>query len=261
MIAKLLTQKKIRDRLLFHLKQDYFHELKYSIPLGHNYWAHILENDAYDSFSEIFIQQEYKDFLPKTIIEKIIDIGSNYGYFSLWIQSQNPKTKIFSLMIEPSIRCQRSLKNLVSQPILEGRYKYINKAIANPKSESVDFYDRPFMASSILQSSTYESSILVEPLKEKDLYNDISPPFDLIKCDIEGAEWEFLINYPKVIKDSKYLLLEWHSWHSGGGGLRQIVEYLASIDLEVIKTTDSAPATGRSGEVGLLLAKNKILLN
>ena len=29
----------------------------------------------------------------------------------------------------------------------------------------------------------------------------LEPPYDLIKCDIEGSEWEFLNNYQNLIKN------------------------------------------------------------
>ena len=42
----------------------------------------------------------------------------------------------------------------------------------------------------------------------------MQPPFDIIKCDIEGAEWEFLNYYSNIVTNAKFVLLEWHSWHS-----------------------------------------------
>ena len=112
--TNLLKIPAFRRAILAHLRLDYFHELHHSIPLGNNYWAHLWENDAYDSFSEIFIQEEYADFIPDEPITKILDLGAHYGYFSLWLQSKRPKNEIYSLMVEPSQRCQRSLDKMVS---------------------------------------------------------------------------------------------------------------------------------------------------
>ena len=52
----------------------------------------------------------------------------------------------------------------------------------------------------------------------------LCPPYDVIKCDIEGAEWEFLSHYQSIIKESHFFILEWHSWHTGKGGQKQIIE-------------------------------------
>ena len=84
--------------MLVHLRQDYFHEFNYFIPLGTITGSLFLENDAYDSFSEIFIQQEYSDFIPEESSLTILDIGANYGYFSLWIQSIRLKIKFIQLL-------------------------------------------------------------------------------------------------------------------------------------------------------------------
>ena len=80
--------------------------------------------------------------------------------------------------------------------------------------------------------------------------------FDLIKCDIEGGEWELFIHYPLILKNSKFLVMEWHSWHSGGGGFPQIENKLTDLGFQIIKSSPPQKAIGRNGEVGLFLAKN-----
>ena len=71
MIDLLLHIGFVRNKLLFHLKHKYFHEFEHSIPLESGYWAHLLEKDSYDSFSEIFIKQEYLEFIPDEPISRI----------------------------------------------------------------------------------------------------------------------------------------------------------------------------------------------
>ena len=258
--STLLKSNFFRRALITHLKAGYFHELNHSIPLGKNYWAHILENDAYDSFSEIFIKQEYLDLLPNKKISRIVDIGAHYGYFSLWLQSKFPESEICSLLIEPSPRSCRSLEHLVKLKSLNGRFHYKKKAIGNPLNKISHFYDRPHMAGSIFASSLRcEDSIEVEQLCETELLIEYPPPYDLIKCDIEGAEWDFMQNFSSVIRKAHYLLLEWHSWHSGGNGLHQLENKLKELGFKIIKKTKPESATGRDGQVGLILAENQQL--
>lgn len=256
MIDLILGVSYLRKKLLFHLKHNYFHELGHSIPVGSGYWAHLLEKDSYDSFSEIFIKQEYLKFIPQEPISRILDIGAHYGYFSLWLQSIRPEIKLRSLLVEPSPRCIRSLKNLINQKKLEGTFTYLQGAIGLPNTEITPFYDRAHMASSRSSSSKSEKAIQVKNITEKDLMENLAPPYDLIKCDIEGSEWEFLNNYESLIKKSKYLLLEWHSWHEGGGGLPQIDKLLQSLNFSLTCSSEPIPAVGREGEVGLILLKN-----
>lgn len=246
----------LRNRVLFYLRNNYFHELEYSIPIGNGLRADLLEHDAYDSFSEIFIQNEYTDYLPNEPISKILDIGAHYGFFSLWIQSKYPDKEISSLMIEPSPKCNRSLEKLARQPHFKGRFLYLQKAIGRFDLQKTRFYDRSYMGGSIFENSANETYVSIETLKEAEVLNTSAPPYDLIKCDIEGSEWEFINYYPKILRVSKYLLLEWHGWHQGGGGFNQISDKLSEINFEIIRSSLPSEAIGNEGEVGLFLAKN-----
>lgn len=252
----LLKFKQIRRSILTHLKSDYYHEFQQYIPLQNGYEAHLLEYDSYDSFSEIFIQREYEQFVPDININKILDIGANYGYFSLWLQSRRPEQEIYSIMVEPSPRCQRSLHKIVSYKKLNDRFKLLQCVIANPNFRSIDFFDRPFMASSVFGSAKGENSSQVKVLTQNDITELLPPPFDLIKCDIEGSEWDLLLHYPNILMQTKYLVLEWHDWHNGGGGLSQLVSKLEELNYEVINIAKPTNAIGREGKVGLILAKN-----
>ena len=112
------------------------------------------------------------------------------------------------------------------------------------------------MAGSSFDLSDNENSYSVNILKEEEILQALPPPYDLIKCDIEGSEWEFIGHYPKILKKSKYLLMEWHSWHSGGEGFLQIEKKLTEIGFQTIKSSPPQKAIGRDGEVGLFLTKN-----
>ena len=256
MISFLLKFKFLRDRFKFHFLNSYFNELNLTIPVGSSYYAELLESDSYDSFSEIFIQQEYFDFIPNEHITSVLDLGANFGYFSLWLQTKRPKDKIYSTLIEPSLRCSRSLKKLVNLPQLQKRFQYLPLAIGDPNKPHIKFYDRPYMAGSIFESDRTDPYYNANTLKTSNVLSSDSGTFDLIKCDIEGGEWELIKNYPTLLKQSKFVVMEWHSWHSGGGGFKQIDKLLTEIGFQIINSSTPQKAIGRDGEVGLFLAKN-----
>ena len=58
--------------------------------------------------------------------------------------------------------------------------------------------------------------------KEQDIKLILNGNYDLVKVDIEGSEWEFLEYYKGILENTRYLILEWHSWHCGGAGLNQL---------------------------------------
>ena len=254
--SNLLKISAFRRAMLAHLHADYFYEFNHSISLEGDYRAYLSENDAYDSFSEIFIQQEYSDFIPDKNIFSVLDIGANYGYFSLWLQSKRSQDKIYSTLIEPSLRCRRSLEKLVKLPRLQNRFQYLQRAVGDPKEPLIKFFDRPYMAGSIFESEHSDPPYHANTLKSSEVLSSNSSSYDLIKCDIEGGEWDLLIHYPSILKNSKFLVMEWHSWHSGGGGFSQIESKLTDLGFQIIKSSPPQKAVGRDGEVGLFLAKN-----
>jgi FkbM family methyltransferase len=210
---------------------------------------------SYDSFSEIFIQQEYEAYIPDQPLGRILDLGAHYGYFSLWLQSKRPQEQIYSIMVEPSQRCRRSLKKLIEQPQLKARFKYLQSAVSDPIMESTNFFERPFMGGSMFESSDVDS-YQVKSLKISDIVEKNSAPLDLVKCDLEGAEWHLLTNYSEILAKSKFLIMEWHSWHTGGGGIVQIEKKLKDLEFDILRSSTPAKAVGREGEVGLFLAQN-----
>lgn len=259
MIATILKVPFLRKKFLFWLKYKYFHELEFSIPIGSGYHANLLECDAYDSFAEIFIRREYDSIIEgiKFHNGRILDIGAHYGYFSLWLQSQNPQLEIHSLLIEPSLQCMRSLKTLSLDPKVNRQFTILNRIIGDPLSERSSFYERPFMAGSSIANNDDEHPTYVKTLQIREITKYAPPPYDLVKCDIEGAEWQLLTNYSEILVQSRYLLMEWHSWHNGHGGLPQIKKKLNDLGFIILRSSPHVQAIGRDGEVGLTLAENK----
>ena len=111
------------------------------------------------------------------------------------------------------------------------------------------------MAGSIFKSNKTDSYYNANTLKISDVFTSKRKSFDLVKCDIEGGEWDFIVNYSSILQKSKFLVMEWHSWHSGDGGFPQIKK-LTEVGFQIIKSSPPNKAIGRDGEVGLFLAQN-----
>ena len=112
------------------------------------------------------------------------------------------------------------------------------------------------MGGSLFSSSAEDGYYDVKTLSLSDEPSLKDQSFDLIKCDLEGAEWDFLIHYSSLLKNSKFLVMEWHSWHSGDGGFPQIEKKLTEIGFQIIESSSPQKAIGRAGKVGLFLAQN-----
>ena len=193
------------------------------------------------------------DFLPPQKTEKLIDLGANYGYFSLWLQSIYPKVSLRSALVEPSTKCYASLERLVLDEQLEGRFRLFKSCIGNPSEEKAKFYERPHMASSMKKESRDEEGAVAPILKSSELHEYMPPPFDLLKCDIEGSEWQLLLHYQEILSETRHLILEWHSWHDGGGGRDQIISTLKSLNFSILKSSKTMPAAGEMVRLVLCL--------
>ena len=148
---------------------------------------------------------------PLQIIRLLVPITaiSAFGF-----NPRDHKTKSIPSMVEPSRSCRRSLEKMAQYPKLEARFLYLQAAVGDPKIESTRFFERPFMGGSLFTSSPKDYGYEVKTLSLSAEPNLQKQSFDLIKCDLEGAEWDFLIHYSSLLKNSKFLVMEWHSWHS-----------------------------------------------
>ena len=59
------------------------------MPVGKGLIATLPYHDSFDSFSEIFLNGEYKEVLEGfDIPNKWLDFGCHMGFFSLWIERE-----------------------------------------------------------------------------------------------------------------------------------------------------------------------------
>ena len=254
LIPALLKIPKLRAKFIHSIKQNYFDELDISIPLQNNYWGKLFRNDSYDSFSEIFIQNEYEGFIPDIEINSVIDLGAHHGFFSVWLQSTLPKRKIKSLLVEPSARCFPVLSELTKRKEYDN-FTFFNKCIGNPQDGENLFFDRPHMAASKYKTENNEVATKVSVLMPEDILNWHQPPYDLLKCDIEGAEWDLFQYHSVILNSSRFVLVE---WHQGKRSWEDFLKESETHNLELIKKTINTHEKLASSDSCLLLLQNKL---
>jgi FkbM family methyltransferase len=220
-LAILIKPRKTRLHVVNLIKKRYWSDLNIQFEIRSSLLAPIAFHDSFSSFREIFVEGEYSFILSEEDIydkpRRWLDLGSNNGYFSLFLASLHSSydsDQIKCLMIDPDHRSKHCANRIIeANPRLSG-FMFMEGAIG-PSSNSAEFVDQEFMQAHILNSSDQRvKTRIVNVLSESDIINVFPPPYDLIKVDIEGSEFDFLKNYKNIIKSTNRLIIEWHSWNN-----------------------------------------------
>lgn len=271
LLQTLLKQPRLRRRLSFELQQNYFADLETAVPLGCNLSCPIYYWTCWNSFTEIFLQQEYAAAFNKIPLpERFLDIGCHAGYFSLYVLwsklKQNSASSCSAFLVDADPRMEPAVQRLIKLNNLQGKLSYLHGAIS-VHSDAQTFYQRQHMDSSLQKDNhsrtADQAECRVPKIEPNEILKRFAPPYDLIKLDIEGAEYDFLTTYQDVYKQSKFLLLEWHSWQQGGSGLKQLQELLAHAGFQLLSEVlpeHNVSFQGRLEQCGVVLYQNTNLL-
>jgi len=214
----------VRRRLAFAIKQDYFEELHLRMPLEPGLVAPLDHWDAFIAFSETFLGNEYGDLFQRIPLpNRWLDFGCHRGYFSLWVAWEKAKRDQreanHALLIDADPRAADWFKNLLEcNPSLR-EFLFLQAAVATPESgDQVTFAQREGMNSLHPGDMPVECEdvITVPRLRAENITQLLAPPYDLIKVDIEGAEFTLLETMGDLLAQARYLVIEWHGWNDGG---------------------------------------------
>jgi hypothetical protein len=132
-------------------------------------------------------------------------------------------------------------------------FHFLNKCIGNPQDEENLFFDRPHMASSNVKIDQREIADKVPILKSEDVYQWQTPPYDLIKCDIEGAENLLFESYSDILLHAKFVIMEWH----GKKSAEFVQKNFEDFNFSIIKSSHPAPYSENQPNIsGIFLAQN-----
>ena len=202
---KLIQLTKFRSRIITIIKSHYYKELENNIPLEGNLYCPILYESSFCSFNEIFAQGEYKHFINKIDLpEKWLDLGCHLGHFSLQLNSlrRSAGKKLGKgLLIDADSRIIDSIDKTIEINSLETYFKFKSGVLGS--SKNIFFYEDDFMSSSNIESIRKHAKKLIT---ENEIINLLAPPYDLVKVDIEGGEYEFLKKLSNDIKTDQIFI-------------------------------------------------------
>ncbi len=169
-------------------------------------------------FKEIFVDEIYR-FESESDKPIIYDCGANIGISILYFKRIYPYSKIKAFEADPVI--SEILKiNLQKNNIND--VEVINKAVWIDYN-GVYFGVEGADGGSIFK--TNRSLIKVESIRLKDFLEKESH-IDLLKMDIEGAEYNVILDCNESLRKAKYLFIEYHSLTNQSQKLDEILKIL-----------------------------------
>lgn len=158
----------------------------------------------------LFYYREYGSMKDMPAGATIIDLGGNIGTFSALVLSEIPNARVFAYEPNPE-SLQHFKRNLDHNKLT--RYVVWNKAVAG-KRERRTFYMHEGMmyGSDGLWERQGKKGIDMECITLEDVFKENSIQHcDLLKVDIEGAEYEMFFNTPDAILEKiDKIIFEWH---------------------------------------------------
>jgi FkbM family methyltransferase len=209
-----LRQPRLRRFLTALLKQHYFRDLNLRIPIGRGIFCPIHSRGNFDSFSEIFCRHEYAGLWEHLAPpQRWLDLGAHAGYFTLYVAAQHSAADSRSAwraaLVEPDPRMRDVIADGVESNGLAAQTRMLWGMLG-----SSDRRPRFALRESMLSSAVDPwggKLIDVALIDEAALMAAFPPPYDLVKVDIEGSEYDFVRGYPRICAGAKAMVIEWHA--------------------------------------------------
>ena len=224
----------------------------------------VYDTEIAASFNEIFFHGEYEKLLELIPIpQRWVDLGCYAGFFSLWLENrrllQKAPGESHALLLDANRAMALWPSRIIELNGLGSRWRQRCAAIAGGSGDC-EYVERSYMGSSLKSIDSKPGHSISVPILTDSEFGGVMPaPYDLVKVDMEGAEFELLSHYPRLLSQTRYLCLEWHSWHAGGGGAAQIQKLVENSGFRLVEELQPARNLRDGGATGVWLFINSNL--
>jgi len=146
---------------------------------------------------------EVSDVLAETSGQLFVDVGANIGRYTILLAPKYQRV----MAIEPEPNNLAALKRSVQEARLEN-VTFVQCVVSNV-NENVELFFGRHPGTHTIMSSAYEHGINV-PAKTLDILLSLEESIDLIKVDVEGAEWKVLSGAKEIMGRIRSWLIELH---------------------------------------------------
>jgi FkbM family methyltransferase len=204
---------------------------------------------------EIFVERDYDDAILQAFSSgdngtpvRIVDLGANVGFFSLrcihlHLQAK-PQAHLELLAVEGAPSLCADLEERLSRGRDPNVNLIIKQGLVGHRTGKAMIYSSSFSSctNAIVQEDTKVSrNPLLNRHAEECQYLDLDQLIDplamvdLIKCDIEGSECDFLQSYVDLLKRTRLLVIELHPHQCNVNTCRELLTSYGFLHMRTIK--------------------------
>lgn len=155
------------------------------------------------SLNELFVEQVYK-FNASSPQPRIIDCGSNIGLSIIFFKKMFPNARITGFEPDNDI-CETAQKNLrqfaIQDVDLQQKAAWIN-------NEPLIFAKLGSLSGHVVEKES-DNTISIETVRLKDYLHE---KVDFLKIDIEGPEYDILVDCADALHNVENIFVEYHSF-------------------------------------------------
>lgn len=190
------------------------------------------------TFKEIFFEECYTKYIPKGFLIDgitVVDIGANAGYFSLYMLSRCPHSRILAFEPIPKnfeLLARNRERNSVHNFTIANKAVYGKRGKITLRYDAADSYTT---AGSVYDNELGQDEIEVCAITLDEIFESYSlKEIDLLKLDCEGAEYHILYNCPgEYMKSIKCIALESHEGGRENENKASMVGFLGLLGYKV----------------------------
>jgi FkbM family methyltransferase len=228
------------------------------VPLANGLVCPVTSLEHWVSYENIFCEKEYDALLAKMPLPvRWIDLGCHAGHFTLRL-AMLQRTPWSALLVDADSRSAPAVRAMIEANRFDAAsVKFLHAAIGE-SGDDVAFAENVYMTS----EATRGAARAVRRLLPEEMLAKFLPPYDLVKLDIEGAEFAFFKSYEPVLRRTRRVLFEWHSWQPGGGGKAQLIAMAEQLGFRFVGEQHAERTLRRDGKpvtAGLVLMENERL--
>ena len=180
----------------------------------------------------------------------MVDLGAHLGYFGAFVLTRYPQSRVVSF--EPEPEHARLLRRCVEANALDDRWQVV-EACAHTQDGSLRFTAGRSIGSRIASLSGQDEDVIEVAARDAFPYLEWA---DLVKVDIEGAEWPLLLDDRFAAARPKAVVVEYHSIGCPGDNPKRVAkERFTDLGYTVaVPAGDAVPDTEPFWGRGLLWA-------